>query len=286
MDGILANARARGISPRCIVIINPSNPTGAVINKEDLDALVGLAAEENLVIVADEVYQENIFPGFQFVSCKATMRRLQEEKAPTDPCYGALQLISLHSISKGMMGEGGQRGGYFEAVGFPPDMHDQIRKFITYMLQPASAGQILVDLMVRPPQPGDKSYQSYMAERDAVFRRLQHNATALDEAYASMPDVHCAPAQGAIYHFPRVELSPMALQAAKDEGEAPDVWYCKALLEATGICVVPGSGFGMGNGAGDGKIWYRISFLDDGQEWVDAMREFQDQFVRRFWDES
>jgi len=154
------------------------------------------------------------------------------------------------------------------------------------MLQPASTGQILVDLMVRPPKEGDASFETHRAEREAVYARLQRNASALDEAFARMPGVRCAKAQGAIYHFPRVELSPMALRAAREEGEAPDVWYCRQLLEATGVCVVPGSGFGMGDGTGDGRIWYRISFLDDRVEWVEAMGKFQEGFVRRFWDES
>lgn len=51
-----------------------------------------------------------------------------------------------------MVGEGGQRGGYLEAIGFPPEIHEQIRKLITYTLQPATAGQILVDLMVDTPR--------------------------------------------------------------------------------------------------------------------------------------
>jgi aspartate/methionine/tyrosine aminotransferase len=38
-------------------------------------------------------------------------------------------------------------------------------------------------------------------------------------------------------------MPPKALAAAKAQGKAPDMMYCLALLEATGICCVPGSGF-------------------------------------------
>ena len=40
--------------------------------------------------------------------------------------------------------------------------------------------------------------------------------------------------------FPEVELPEAAIQAAKEAGKKPDVWYCIKMLEATGICVVPG----------------------------------------------
>ena len=40
-------------------------------------------------------------------------------------------------------------------------------------------------------------------------------------------------------------LPPKAVEAAQEAGQAPDVFYAFHLLEATGICVVPGSGFGQ-----------------------------------------
>jgi alanine transaminase len=54
------------------------------------------------------------------------------------------------------------------------------------------------------------------------------------------------------------------------------------LLKSTGICVVPGSGFGMGNGAVDGKIWFRVTFLGDGEEWIARLESFQVDFVAKF----
>lgn len=96
----IREARDRDVEARCIVIINPSNPTGAVSSQDDLEALVELAAEEKLLLLADEVYQENIFPGNEFVSCKKIIRRLQEQRAANDPRYTTLQLISPHFVSK------------------------------------------------------------------------------------------------------------------------------------------------------------------------------------------
>lgn len=46
-----------------------------------------------------------------------------------------------------------------------------------------------------------------------------------------------------MYAFPRIYLPEKAIKAAEAAGQTPDSFYCFALLEETGICAVPGSGF-------------------------------------------
>lgn len=55
----------------------------------------------------------------------------------------------------------------------------------------------------------------------------------------------CNPSEGAMYAFPRVELPPKALDEAAAIEQTPDALYALSLLEETGICVVPASGFGQ-----------------------------------------
>ena len=50
---------------------------------------------------------------------------------------------------------------------------------------------------------------------------------------------------GAMYAFPRLHLPKKAITKAEEVGQAPDVFYAFQLLENTGICIVPGSGFGQ-----------------------------------------
>ena len=52
--------------------------------------------------------------------------------------------------------------------------------------------------------------------------------------------VRCYLPTGAMYVFPEIELPDGAIAAAQKAGKKPDVWYCLQLLDATGICVVPG----------------------------------------------
>ena len=116
----LTKARNEGTDVRAIVIINPGNPTGSSLSSDEIKGVLKLAAEEKLVVIADEVYQKNVFEG-EFKSFKQSLRELQ---ADTPGKYDDIELASLHSISKGMIGECGHRGGYFELCGFDEEVSD------------------------------------------------------------------------------------------------------------------------------------------------------------------
>ena len=51
-----------------------------------------------------------------------------------------------------------------------------------------------------------------------------------------------------MYAFPKIELPEGAVAAAKENNQTPDTMYALSLLEETGICVVPASGFGQAEG--------------------------------------
>ena len=79
------------------------------MSREDLENIVRMCHEENIMILADEVYQENIYKeGREFIS----MRRVMHEMG--EPYSNEVELISTNSTSKGMLGECGLRGGYME----------------------------------------------------------------------------------------------------------------------------------------------------------------------------
>ena len=180
-------ARSEGTDVRAIVIINPGNPTGASLSPDDIKSVLEFAAEEKLVVIADEVYQTNVFRG-KFVSFKKGLRDLQKA---TPKKFDNLEVVSLHSISKGMVGECGHRGGYFELVGFDPEVVAQIYKFVSIMLCAPVVGQCLVEMMVNPPKQGDPSYSLYKEEWDGIYKGLQQRATALFEAFKQMEGVEC-----------------------------------------------------------------------------------------------
>ena len=65
------NAAASKCAVRAIVIINPGNPTGNVLSRANIEAVVKFAEEKKLFVFADEVYQDNVYAdGCKFHSFK------------------------------------------------------------------------------------------------------------------------------------------------------------------------------------------------------------------------
>ena len=66
--------RAAGIAVRALVFINPGNPTGQCLSRQNLEELIRFAYEEKIVLMADEVYQENIYQvGSRCPACGSAM---------------------------------------------------------------------------------------------------------------------------------------------------------------------------------------------------------------------
>ena len=274
----LAKARAQGTDVRAIVVINPGNPTGASLPAKDIREILDFAAREQLVVLADEVYQTNVFEG-AFYSFKRGLRELQQDKAAnTGGKYDALELASLHSISKGMVGECGHRGGYMELVGFDPAVVAQIYKFISISLCPPVIGQCIVETMVNPPKPGDPSFPLYDQEYKAIFAGLKDRAEALYAAFQKMEGVECQAPQGSMYLYPTIHVPGKAVAAAREEGKAPDEFYVSKMLDATGVCMVPGTGFGQA----EGTCHFRTTFLAPGTEWVGRIERFHGEFMKTY----
>lgn len=115
-------------------------------------------------------------------------------------------------------------------------------------------------------------------EKNSVLDALAHKAKLTEQILNSVPGIKCNPVQGAMYAFPQIFIPPRAVQEAQvciccpprpltsscadhfattpsvslfwfqSLSMAPDMFYCLKLLEDTGICVVPGSGFGQRDG--------------------------------------
>jgi len=246
----LAAARATGTVVRGMVIINPGNPTGQCLTTANQEDILRFCAEEDLMLIADEVYQANIYAeGKKFFSFK----KMAAELGLLDD----VPLVSLHSISKGFIGECGRRGGYMEVTGFPQEVKDQIMKLASINLCPNLSGQICCTLMMNPPQPGEPSYPLYRSEKDAILESLKQRSQKLVTELNKMEGVSCNAAEGALYAFPRITLPQGALEEAQRIGKPADWLYCRDLLVATGIVVVPGSGFGQE----DGSFHFRTTFL-------------------------
>ncbi len=145
LEKSLTSARDDGITVRSLVVINPGNPTGQVLSESNMKQIVDFCVREGICLMADEVYQENVWrDNTKFISFRKVAHDLGLK--PTD---NDLQMISFHSISKGFLGECGLRGGYFELFGIPESVKQQIYKLASISLCSNTVGQIATGIMVR-----------------------------------------------------------------------------------------------------------------------------------------
>jgi alanine transaminase len=232
---------------RALVVINPGNPTGAALDLANQQAVVKFCEREGLLLVADEVYQENLYAeGKAFTSFKKVMRDMGANIA----------LASLQSTSKGFYGECGRRGGYMELNGFDKDVMAELYKLASVGLCPNLSGQIVMGLVMQPPVEGDASFAKFKQEKDDILASLKRRAATLVDGLNTLEGVSCNPAQGSMYAFPKITK----------------------LLENTGIVVVPGSGFGQRE-----NTWhFRTTFLPaeaDIADVVQKITKFHGEFM-------
>jgi len=259
-----AKAASAGVNIKGIVVINPGNPTGAVLDHQSIRTVIEFAEQHNLAILADEVYQENVYSG-EFISFA---KALGSDRVP---------LFSYHSISKGFNGECGHRGGYLEVrnpqkiEGTNLDFADLLTKQASVSLCANTAGQLLTYLMVTPPSADTPSSSLFFEERQRILGELENKAAIIREAFNQMEGVECFGKTGAMYLFPRLNTLP----AGKTDFD-----YCMGLLEETGLCTVNGGGFGQKSGTNH----LRIAFLPPEELLAEVLPkwiEFHHNFLRQ-----
>ncbi|KAL7510056.1 hypothetical protein ACHAXN_006972 [Cyclotella atomus] len=276
LERSLSEAKANGINVVAFVLINPGNPTGQVLSEKEVKDIVSFCARHNLVLLSDEVYQENVYrEEDQFFSS----RRAADELGLID--NDAIQLCSFHSVSKGVFGECGQRGGYVEMVGIPEDVNDCFYKLAASKLCSNAPGQAMVSLMCRGPNKGDVSYESHEREKIALFEGLKQRASMVSDGLNNIPGFACQPATGAMYCFPSVHIPQKAIEVSNEMGISPDTLYALDLLQKKGICVVPASGFGQKAG----RFGFRTTFLSPEMgSVVENIRDHYEEFCRHYAD--
>jgi len=104
-------------------VVNPGNPTGNVLSRKEIENIIKLSYENKMIIINDEVYQYNIYTEeAPFISFRKVLAEIGE------PYSSNVELISFQSISKGLMGECGLKGGYFEAFNLDPFFIEMLNK--------------------------------------------------------------------------------------------------------------------------------------------------------------
>ncbi|CAG5114908.1 unnamed protein product, partial [Candidula unifasciata] len=170
----------------------------------------------------------------------------------------------------------GFRGGYVELINIDPAVKAMFTKAISAKLCSAVTGQAAMDVVVNPPKPGEPSFELFKHQKDTVLGQLAEKGRMTTDMFNSIKGISCNPVQGAMYAFPRIDIPKKAIAEAKSKGLAPDAFYCYSLLEETGICVVPGSGFGQKEGT-----WhFRTTILPPVEKIGEMLNRFGDFHIK------
>jgi alanine-synthesizing transaminase len=210
-------------STRAMVVIDPNNPTGALYSTATRRALIDIAEQHGLAILADEVYGDLGFDG------------------PISP-LGSLQpdapIISFSSLSKGYMAPGWRTG--WMGIGRSARL-DPVVAAVKKLADGRLCSTVPMQYAVVAALTGDRSHL-------ARFRHaLAERAAVTIECLRAMPGVTCVAPSAAFYAMPQIALPP----GRTDED------YVLALLRETGVLCVYGSGFGLPAAEG----FLRIVFL-------------------------
>jgi len=275
IDKVATEAKANGVSPRALVVINPGNPTGNCLPESTIRDSIDVAKKHGMVILADEVYQENIYDDrLPFVSFKKVLKDMGSS-------YDDVELVSFHSVSKGVFGECGLRGGYMELTNIHPEGKEQLYKLASISLCSNTAGQVTTGVMCNLPKVGEASYESHQAETKAQYDSLLRRAQMVSSTLNGIDGISCQDVKGAMYAFPSISIPVKAQEVASKNGLAADAFYAISLLENTGLCVVPGSGFGQR----DGTFHFRTTILppeDDIRAVCERLSDFHENFTRDY----
>ena len=209
---------------RAICIISPNNPTGEVFDRKSLQQIIDVAAEHNLYIITDEIYDKIVFDD-QFTGIGKVSK-----DAP---------VILLNGFSKSYLMTG-WRCGYVcfnsNASGL-----DELRKNVPKLARVRISANLPVQVAAVEALRGPQTHiidivEKLRKRRDYIVKRLN-----------AIEGISCRIPHGAFYVFPKVNL---------DRYWEDDQQFVLDLLSKTGVLTVQGSGFGKAFGSSHFRIVY------------------------------
>lgn len=261
----------RGLIPKVFIIINPGNPTGNVLSKENIQDIVKFCFDNKMIIFADEVYQDNIYnEAYKFHSVRKITSQMHYP-------YNKTIVFSTHSTSKGIYGECGLRGGYLEGYNVPDLIWENIMKVKSYDICPNIIGQLSMDLLVNPPtlsNASQKTVSLYNQEVYKIYKELKEKSQLMSNILNTIPRFSCQNINGAMYAFPTVDIPSFRIEEAKAKNMNPDMLFALQLLEETGIVCVPGSGFGPKKGTYHIRLTNLLSPTSELEKLMLSLKEF------------
>jgi aspartate aminotransferase len=203
---------------RAIVLNNPSNPTGAVYTKAQIEALAAVVVEKDLLIISDDIYRQLVYGDAQYYSIAAVNAEV------------AKRTILVDGVSKTYAMTGwriGYTAGPLPLIKAMSKIQGQSTSNATHISQIATLAAL-----TGPQECVGEMRKAFDERRLEIVKLLR-----------AIPNVKCREPKGAFYAFPDVSAY---VGKKSPEGSIldDDVQLCDWLVEVGKVAVVPGSGFG------------------------------------------
>lgn len=235
----------KAITPRtkAIILNNPSNPTGGVFEKKDLEFLAELALKNDFWVISDEMYESIVYDNYKPVSIASLSKEIKEKT------------IVVNGVSK-TYSMTGWRIGY--SCGDKEITENMIKLQSQSTSNPTSIAQMAALEALTGPQ------DSIEIMRKEFEKRRNYIVGALN----SINGITCFNPKGAFYVFPNVR----SLYEKSINGKTINnsMEFASILLDEAKVAVVPGIGFGDDD-------YVRLSFATSMQviqEGIEAIKEF------------
>lgn len=243
---VTASQLEKAITPktRALIFSSPCNPTGSVFTRKELEAIAQVVLKhENLLVIADEIYEHINFMGDQ-----VSIASLPDMFDRT---------ITVNGFAKGFAMTG-WRVGYIAAPKWIADGCNKVQGQLTSancsISQRGALAAITGDI-----KPTEDMVKEYHHRRDVVYNLLKE-----------IPGVKANYPQGAFYFFPDVSHYFGKSDGTKSVKNSDD--FCMYMLEKAHVSLVPGEAFG------DEKC-VRISYAAAEKDLVEAMKRMKNSLA-------
>ena len=226
---------------KAIILNNPCNPSGKVYSAQELEIITRTAIDNNLFIIADEIYEKLIYDGSKHVSVAALS---EEAKKRT---------ITVNGVSKAYAMTG-WRIGY--AAGPQPIIGAMKKIQGQSTTNPVSIAQYAsIEALLGPQNDVDRMIKQYQKRRDYLVKELN-----------SIEGVSCRMPEGAFYVF--LKIDNLFNKKLGESVANNSIGFCSYILDEALVALVPGNAFGCDN-------FVRLSYATDMQSIIEGVKRIK-----------
>lgn len=228
---------------KCLMLNNPSNPTGMIYSRDELQAIADVCVKHDLYILADEIYYQLIYDGIEFTSMASLSEEVKE------------RTLLINGVSKSYAMTG-WRVGYCAA-------NKKLAKIMSNFLShstgaPSTISQWASVEALNGSQEGiEEMRKAFLERRDYIVKRINE-----------IPGVSCINPNGAFYVMVNIEKLVGKTLGGKLIENDDD--FAVALLEKALVAVVPCSGFGIKNFV----RWSYAASMENIEKGLDRLEKF------------